>query len=208
MKMTVLPEELETFIRYAKEVGIRGLSVTIPLKEKILPFIDEIDPKSAQIGAVNTLLFKEGRIYGINTDGPGALDAIEKKEKVAGKKVVLIGAGGAARGIAFEAMERKAKIVILNRTQQRARDLALLVKGTFGGFDAVPADADILINCTPDSMPIDPNLIPSTALVMDIVVSPRETAFLKAALERGCRVVYGEEMFLNQAEGQTKFWLE
>lgn len=207
IKMIVAPEELETFIRYAKKIGIRGLSVTIPLKEKILPLIDEIDPKTRQIGAVNTLLFKEGRIYGINTDGAGAIDAIEKQEKCQGKKVVLIGAGGAAKGIAFEAQARGAHLVILNRTLDRAKELAALVGGEAGGLSEAPSDADILINCSPDPMPIDPNCIPSHALVMDIVISPKETPFLQEAQTRGCRIVYGEEMFLNQAAGQTKFWL-
>jgi 3-dehydroquinate dehydratase/shikimate dehydrogenase len=205
IKMIVNPEELETFIRYAKELGIRGLSVTIPLKETILPFVDEMDAKTRSIGAVNTLLFKAGRIYGTNTDGAGALDAIEKHLLVKGKKVVLIGAGGAARGIAFEAKTRGAHVLILNRTRSRAEDLATAVGGTAGGLDEIPQNADILINCSPDPMPIE---IPPTSLVMDIVIAPKETPFIKEALRRGCRVVYGEEMFLNQAQGQTKFWLD
>ncbi len=207
IKMIVNPEELEDFIHYAKEMEIRGLSVTIPLKEKILPFVDEIDAKTRQIGAVNTLLFKEGRIYGTNTDGAGALDAIETHMSVKGKKIVLLGAGGAARGIAFEARVRGARILILNRTLSRAEELASAVGAAAGGLDDIPSDADILINCSPDPMPVDPHKIPSKALVMDIVIAPRETPFLKASLSRGCRVVYGEEMFLNQAEGQTQFWL-
>jgi len=207
IKMIVNPEELEDFLHYAKEIEIRGLSVTIPLKEKILPFVDEIDAKTSQIGAVNTLLFEEGRIYGTNTDGAGALDAIEKYTSVKDKKVVLLGAGGAARGIAFEAHARGARILILNRTLSRAEELASTVGAAAGGLDDIPSDADILINCSPDPMPVDPNKIPSKALVMDIVIVPRETPFLKASLSRGCRVIYGEEMFLNQAEGQIKFWL-
>ncbi len=207
IKMIVNPDELEPFIRYAKEIGIRGLSVTIPLKEKILPFINEIDPKTKQIGAANTLLFKKGRIYGTNTDGAGALDAIEKQEPCRGKKVVLLGAGGAARGIAYEAYMRGARLFILNRTLERAKEIAALVGGEAGGLSDVPSDADILVNCSPDPMPVDPDQIPSQALVMDIVISPKETPFLQAAQTRGCRVVYGEEMFLNQAAGQTKFWL-
>jgi 3-dehydroquinate dehydratase / shikimate dehydrogenase len=204
IKMIVNPEELETFIGLAKELGIRGLSVTIPLKEKILPFVDEMDAKTRSIGAVNTLLFKEDRIYGTNTDGAGAIDAIEKHLKVKGKKVVLIGAGGAARGIAFEAKARGAHVLILNRTLSRAEELAAAAGGSFGGLGDLPRDADILINCSPDPMPID---IPSSSLVMDIVIAPKETPFLKAALRLGCRVVFGEEMFLNQAAAQTKFWM-
>jgi len=207
IKMIVRPEELELFIRYAKEIGIRGLSVTIPLKEKILPFVDEMDETTARIGAVNTLLFTNGRLYGTNTDAAGAVDAIEKQEIVRGKKVVLLGAGGAARAIAFEAKWRGAQVVILNRTLPRAEELAAAVGAEAGSLEEVPADADILINCTPDPMPIDPDRIPKNSLAMDIVTSPRETEFLQEALARHCRVVYGDEMWLNQAQAQTRFWL-
>jgi 3-dehydroquinate dehydratase/shikimate dehydrogenase len=204
----VKADELEEFLLNAQTFGIRGLSVTIPLKEKIVPFVDELDDATRQIGAVNTLLFKQGRIYGINTDGTGALDAIEKQVKVRGKKMVLIGAGGAARGIAFEAHRRGARIVILNRTLKRAADLATAVGGKAGGLGDVPFDADILVNCSPDPMPIDPIKIKSKTLVIDVVYSPRETAFLKEAESRGCNIVYGEEMYRNQAEEQLKFWLQ
>ncbi len=207
IKMAVEPEELPAFIPLAKEIGFKGLSVTIPLKEKIIPFIDELDEKTRRIGAANTLRFEGGRIFGTNTDGQGALDALEKHGKVHGKKIVLLGAGGAARGIAFEAAARKARLVILNRTLARAEELAKEVGGEAGSLEEVPSDADILVNCSPDPMPVTPDKIPPNALVMDIVIVPKETPFLTEALLRGCRVVFGDEMFLNQAAGQTKFWI-
>jgi 3-dehydroquinate dehydratase/shikimate dehydrogenase len=207
VKMNVKPEELSEFIPLATKIGIRGLSVTIPLKEKILPFLDEIEPAAKQIGAVNTLLFKNGQIIGTNTDGLGALDAIEKKTPVRGKKVVLLGAGGAARGIAFEAKVRGADVLILNRTVQRAKELAADLGCEAGGLDEVPNDYDILINCSPDPMPIDPKKIRPNTLAMDIVYFPRETDFLKEASLKKCQIVYGEEMFLNQAARQTAFWM-
>ena len=205
VKMVVKPEELAEFIQLARELPIRGLSVTIPLKEAILPFVDSFEP--AAIGAVNTLIFKEGKIFGTNTDGVGALDAIEKKGLVRGKKVVLLGAGGAARGIAFEAKARSADVLILNRTVQRARDLAEEFGCEAGGLDEVPSDYDVLINCSPDPMPIDPAHILPNTIAMDVVYSPRDTPFLQAASAKHCQLVYGEEMFLNQAAGQTRFWL-
>jgi 3-dehydroquinate dehydratase/shikimate dehydrogenase len=207
VKMNVKPEELSEFISLAKEIGIRGLSVTIPLKEKILPFLDEIEPASKQMGAINTLLFKKEKIVGTNTDGPGALDAIEKKTSVHGKKVVLLGAGGAARGIAFEAKARGADVVILNRTVQRAKELAVELGCEAGGVDEIPSDYDILINCSPDSMPIDPQKMRAKTLTMDIVYFPRKTDFLAAAALKDCQIVDGEEMFLNQAGRQTAFWM-
>ncbi|HSX37310.1 MAG TPA: shikimate dehydrogenase [Chlamydiales bacterium] len=208
VKMNVKPEELSAFIPLAAAIGIRGLSVTIPLKEKILPFLDEIDPAAKQIGAVNTLLFKKGRIIGTNTDGLGALDAIEKKTSVCGKKVVLLGAGGAARAIAFEAKARGADILVLNRAIQRAKKLAKDLGCEAGGLDEVPSDYDILINCSPDPMPIDPKQIRPDTLAMDVVYFPRETDFLKEAALKRCQIVYGEEMFLNQAIRQTAFWID
>ena len=207
VKMIVKPEELAEFISLATAIGIRGLSVTIPLKEKILPFLDEIEPAAKQIGAVNTLLFKNGRIIGTNTDGLGALDAIEKKISVHGKRVVLLGAGGAARGIAFEAKARGADVLVLNRTIQRAKELAADLGCAAGGLDEVPKTYDILINCSPDPMPIDPKKIRLNTLAMDVVYFPRETDFLKEAALRKCEIVYGEEMFSNQAARQTAFWV-
>jgi 3-dehydroquinate dehydratase/shikimate dehydrogenase len=207
VKMVVKPEELSKFIPLAIAIGIRGLSVTIPLKEKILPFLDEIEPAAKQIGAVNTLLFKNGRIIGTNTDGLGALDAIEKKSLVRRKKVVLLGAGGTARAIAFEAKARGADVLILNRTIQRAKELAADLGCEAGGLDEVPNDYDILINCSPDPMPIDLKKIRPNTLAMDVVYFPYETDLLKEAALKKCQIVYGEEMFLNQAARQTAFWM-
>lgn len=208
IKMKVKPKELPQFIQQAVAIGIQGLSVTIPLKEEILPFLDEIEPKAQQIGAVNTLLFKEGKIRGTNTDGLGALDAIEKRALVKGKKIVLLGAGGAARAIAFEAKTRGADVLILNRTVERAKRLAADLGCQGGRLDEVPDDYDILINASPCSMPIDPKKIRPFTLAMDVVYSPRETDFLKQAAFTQCQLIYGEEMFLNQAARQTAFWLK
>lgn len=207
VKIVIKPEELPEFIPLAISLGIRGLSVTIPLKEKILPFLNEVELATRQIGAVNTLLFKNGKVIGANTDGLGALDAIEKKTPVRGKKVVLLGAGGAARSIAYEAKVRGADVLILNRTVQRAKEVAQDLGCKAGGLDEIPSVYDILINCSPDPMPIDPKKTKSETLAMDVVYFPKETPFLKEASLKGCQIVYGEEMFLNQAARQTAFWI-
>ncbi len=207
VKMKVKPEELEEFIPLAKAIGMRGFSVTMPLKEAIVPFIDEIDSDAKKIGAVNTLLFKNGKIFGANTDGIGALDAIEKKIDVRGKKMVLIGAGGSARAIAFEAQKRGAELLILNRTLHRAAALALDLGCEAKGLDEVPHEYDLLINSTSDPLPINPEKIHPGALLMDLVYSPKETEFLKEGIRKGCEIVYGEEMFFNQAALQTAFWM-
>ena len=208
VKMEVKLEELAEFIPLAKKLDIRGLSVTIPLKEVIVPFVDEINDSIKPIGAINTLLFKKGKILATNTDGVGALNAIEKKTLVFGKKVVLIGAGGAARSIAFEACSRGADVWVLNRTLKKAQEVAVSIGCRSGGLKDVPLDYDILINCSPDPMPINPDKIRDKTIAMDIVYFPRKTTFLKEAELRDCRIVYGEEMFFNQAEGQTSFWIQ
>ena len=203
VKMRVRLEKLAEFLPLAKEVGIRGLSVTMPLKEAIVPFVSEIEPGAQKIGSLNTLILGEEQIVGTNTDGIGALDAIEQKISIQGKKVVLLGAGGAARAIAYEARKRGADVLVLNRTIQRAEEWARAMGCQSGGLDELPNHYDVLINCSSIPMPIKPEEMVPKTVVMDIVYAPRKTPFLKAALLKKCRIVYGEKMFLNQAAQQT-----
>jgi 3-dehydroquinate dehydratase / shikimate dehydrogenase len=207
VKMQIPPSELPEFFRYAKKLPFSGLSVTMPLKEEILPLLDEIDPKAKAIGAVNTLLFKDGKILGFNTDCIGALNAIEETFKVKGKHIVILGAGGAAKAIAYEAKHRGADVTVLNRDKERALELARQLNCKGGGLEEMPsANYDIIINCTP-TMPIDPKYILPSAIAMDIVTRPKETEFLTHAKAKGCRVVYGYQMFVAQAIGQYELWL-
>lgn len=206
VKMQVKPEELMDFFPLAQQIGFRGLSVTMPLKEKILPFLQKIEPKAISIGAINTLVLTQDFITGSNTDGIGALDAIEKRRSVFEKKVVLIGAGGAARAIAFEAHRRGAFVFIVNRTLQKAHDLAKDIGCQSRSFSDFPSEYDILINCSPILPDIDLQKILPTALAMDIVYRPRETPFLSIAKSAGCEIVYGDEMFFNQAAAQFIEW--
>ena len=205
VKMNVKPEEISCFLPLAQRFGFRGLSVTMPLKEIIYPLTEPVDPKARAIQAINTLLVTKEKILSTNTDGKGALDAIEKKILVKDKILVLIGAGGAAKAIAFEAKSRGAKVWILNRTLQRAIDLAFEVGCEF--LNGAPKEYDIVINCSPDPGEFDYSHIKSSTLVMDIVYNPKVTPFLQKASELGAQVVYGEEMFLNQARAQTDFWM-
>lgn len=202
VKMGLCPEEISTFFPLAREIGFRGLSVTMPLKEAIVSHIDKPDRNVLGCKASNTLLLKEGCVFGTNTDGVGALDAIEKRGSVDGKKVVIIGAGGASRAIAFEAKKRGAEVWIVNRTKEKGRILAEDLECKFG----FPSFYDILACCTPSNLEIDQKWILEGALVMDITYAPKETPFLLAAKAKGCEIIYGEEMFINQAKLQTKFW--
>ncbi len=203
VKMEIKKEELPEFFRLAKLLGFRGLSVTMPHKEQLLPFLNEYNP----LEAINTVHFYEGQVLGYNTDGKGALDALEERGFVQGKSLVILGAGGAAKAIAYEAKKRGTSVSILNRTEARALQLAkeLEVKG--GPLSLLQEmQADIVINATPVGMPIDPAWLRGTELAMEIKTVPKETTFLKEAQKRGCACVFGYEMFINQAVGQFVIW--
>lgn len=205
LKMVVEEGELEEFFSLAKEVGFCGLSVTIALKELVGPFLDEIDEEAKKIGAINTIVFKEGKLIGYNTDGKGALDAIEKKVLVKNKKVVILGAGGSARAIIFEALKRGAEVIVINRTFERAKSLAKEFNIKVSRFET---DYDILINTTPNPMPISENMIRAQSFVMDIQTKPKKTTLLERAEEKGCALIFGYEMFMNQALRQFQLWFE
>ncbi len=203
VKMVLRKEELAEFFPLAKEAGFQGLSVTMPLKEAIVPYIDQSDSHVEGCKASNTLRFKEGKILGTNTDGKGAVDAIEKRGSINGKTMVIIGAGGAARAIAVEAQNRGAKVVIVNRTEDKAIALAKELGCEVGKS---PCSCDILVGCTPSSLEVGKEWIARATLVMDITYAPKQTPFLQEALQKGREVIYGEEMFVNQAQLQRKFW--
>lgn len=210
VKMQVQADELETFLRLARQLPFRGLSVTMPLKEAIIPYLDALDPQAAAIGAVNTLLFEKGRITGYNTDGTGALRAIEQKVSVKGKRMVLIGAGGAAKAVAYEACRKGAHVTIINRTEEKGQIIAdafhCTAKGIGGMKACWEAGYDILVNCTPLQMPIDPEYILEGSLVMDIKTSPKMSTLLEKAKEKGCDIICGYHMFVEQAVDQFALW--
>ncbi len=213
VKMQVKPSELPEFVQLAKKLHFNGLSVTMPLKEAILPFLDEIDPQAEKIGAVNTLVFeKNGNIKGYNTDAPGALNALEAMSAVKGKQIILIGAGGAAKAIAYEAFRRGANVTILNRSVDKAHHLARSLNCQGDSLEKMSFYSkrgyDILINSTPIPMPIDPKDLLEGKLVMDIKTRPKETLLLEHARKKGCQIVYGYQMFVEQAVGQFLLWFK
>jgi 3-dehydroquinate dehydratase / shikimate dehydrogenase len=212
VKIQVKPSELPEFLSLAKRLSFSGFSVTRPLKEAILPFLDSIDPSALEIGAVNTLLLKEGKIYGFNTDGLGALNVIENEFLVKDRKILIIGAGGAAKAIAYEAAQRGALVTVINRDSKKAIQIAERLKAIGRGLEqiqsAVDAGYDLLINCTPLAMPLAPEHMISRSVVMDIVTKPKETDFLKLAKQKQCRLIYGYQMFVQQALGQFAIWFD
>jgi len=216
VKMCAGTGDIAVLLPLLKELNVYGLSVTMPLKEMAFNFVDIVCPLARQIGSVNTLLFKKNTILATNTDGVGALDAIEQKIQVKEKKFVIIGAGGAAKAIALEAKRRKAHLFLLNRTPEKAARLAARLSCYSGGFSQYPQIAakgyDVLVNATPlglygEQLPFAHDLL-AKKVVMDVVHTPLETPFLLAAKKKACTLVYGKEMFKRQAKKQFQFWFE
>jgi 3-dehydroquinate dehydratase/shikimate dehydrogenase len=200
--MSIKENEAAPCLELIRKLPFGGLSVTIPLKEIVVSDMDEVSPIAKAIGAVNTVTLQNGKMRGTNTDAPGALNAIEKHTSVKEKQIALLGAGGTARAIAFEAKKRGAYVSVFNRTPSRAKEF---------GYEGYPLEAlqthpyDILINTLPPKSSFIPPLIPHKT-VMDVVYDPKETPLLTAAKKLGCLCVYGEEMFIEQALLQQKEW--
>ncbi len=220
----------------ADAFGIRGFSVTIPHKEGVIPLLDDVDPLAKRIGAMNTIAIRDGKWFGTNTDAAGMVGAIEAVTTVKGKRAVLIGAGGAARGMAVGLIEAGAKVTILNRTRSKAEALAKEFGCEAGGIeDAARIQADLLLNSTPVGMeqkfqvpgskfqvsgsesairnpqtaidlPVPTEAVRPGMVVFDAVYTPAETGLLRLAKERGAVPVSGVEMFLRQAALQTKIF--
>lgn len=204
----VEPDRLEDFLEDARE-NIEGFSVSLPHKERIMEFLDEMDEASMAIGAVNTVVNEGGRLLGYNTDYSGALKALGD---VAGKRVVLIGAGGAAKAIYYGLYKEGCDVSVFNRDSEKAR--ALAGKNGFGlEVLGTMADGDILVQCTSLWLHggrledlISREVVERFNVVMDIVYKPLITPLLEVARDAGVMVVTGEKMLLHQAVGQFEIW--
>lgn len=195
-------------------LNICGVSVTIPFKEEIIPLLDDIDPQAARMGAVNTVVSRDGRLLGSNTDWLGAVAALKEKVVVRNEHFLILGAGGASRAIVFGILGEGGKASLTDMDASRAAALA----GEFT-VEALPLDklsqcrANILINATPvgmapqvDDIPINPELLGRFSLVMDIVYRPLKTRLLREAEARGCRTIDGLQMLIHQGAAQFELW--
>ena len=226
----VTPDSLQKAVEAIRALGLAGVNVTIPHKEKILPLLDEISEEAARIGAVNTVVNREGRLTGHNTDGRGYVRSLSEEAgfDLKGKRIALLGAGGAARGILSSILEAGAlEVTVVNRTVERAATLA----GEFSEFfpaSSVKAVAlekaalapvientDLLINSTSVGMggkvPFNPlvlslDRLPKGALVSDIVYRPLDTALLKSARRSGHAVHKGLGMLIYQGAIGFELW--
>jgi shikimate dehydrogenase len=209
-------KDIKRAIEDIRELGIGGASITLPHKTSAIKYIDKIDPLAEEIGAINTIVNNDGVLTGYDADGDGALQALEEVTTLSGKRAVLIGSGGAASAIALGLKKKGVKLVVLNRTEDKARKLAEKVNAEdSGGLEkvALATTADILINATPVGMwpktnqsLIPKNLLHNRLVVFDTVYNPKETKLLSEARERGCAIVYGYKMLLYQAAMQFELF--
>nr|WP_104987143.1 shikimate dehydrogenase [Sorangium cellulosum] len=207
--------DVEGATRGMRALGIRGLGVSMPYKQAVIPLLDEIDPVAARIGAVNTIVNDEGRLKGYNTDWIGAVRALEEVAQLGGARVLLLGAGGAARAVAFGLAERGASVTVANRDLDKARQLAAAIGGAAAPLDreAFSADHDVLVNATSRGMadvdprsPVPEEALREDLLVMDIVYKPMLTELVEAARRRGATAVHGGRMLLHQAAEQFRLY--
>ncbi len=206
-------EDIKRGVEAIRNLGIHAVGVTIPFKISIIKHLDELDEDAKRIGAVNVVINNNGKLIGGNTDGKGGIKALKEKTVVKGKKVILLGAGGAARALAFAIKDEGGDLTIINRTVSDAEELANTVGCGFGGLEKLSEFlplSDILVNSTSvgmlpniDQSLVDKKLLQKNLTVMDIVSNPRETKLLKEAQEVGCQVVFADRMLLWQ--GVLKF---
>ncbi|MCQ4159787.1 shikimate dehydrogenase [Roseomonas sp. GC11] len=217
MPLPVRPEDFTEAVRALVKLGFRGANVTIPHKVAAFALCDEVDATARRAGAVNTLVFEEGRIRGSNTDGFGFVESVREQAQgwsAQDGPVVVLGAGGAARAIAAALLDAGCpRLTLVNRSRARAEALAAALGGPITVADAPPlADAALLVNTTSLGMQGQPPLsidlapLPATAVVADAVYVPLETPLLAAARARGLRAVDGLGMLLHQARPGFAAW--
>ena len=203
-------------------LGIRGVAVTIPHKLEVMKYVDEVDNVARKIGAVNTIINKNGVLIGTNTDWSAALDALCEITSLRGKKVALLGAGGAARAIAYGLKQSSASVSVFNRNTDKAKQLAKdFALDDYFSLDQYKKirDFDIIINATsvglhnqqPNKKTLESTIIPIEAmapiqLVFDIVYSPRITPLVKMAKEVGCSIITGDRMLLHCVKRQFEIF--
>jgi shikimate dehydrogenase len=223
----VKTSELCAAIQGMRALGIKGLNVTIPHKVAVVQFLDELDPLARDIGAVNTIVNEGGKLKGYNTDAAGFLRSLEATGfETSGKKVVMLGAGGAARAMGFALAQSRARITILNRaaTLSQAVLLGTNLEHTSGSkvtvltldtpnLKSALADANLLVNATSSGMypaieetPVPAGLLNPGLMVFDVVYAPIETRLLREAGALSCRVMSGLEMLVLQAALTFELW--
>lgn len=220
----VKPQDLESAVRALKAFNMRGTHVTIPHKTEVLKYLDCVADDAKLMGSVNTIYLKDGKTYGENTDGKGFIISLKENNiQINGKRVVVLGAGGAARAITVElAMAGASHLTIVNIEKEPGQALVDLLNGKtptraefvfWGKTFAIPDDTDILVNATsvglyPDTSKanIDYSTLLESMIVCDVIPNPPQTPFLKEAAKRGCKTLDGFSMLVNQGAISFKLW--
>jgi len=212
--LTLHAKTLKDLLTCVREIPIHGISVTMPYKEAILPHLDNTDSHTTKIGACNTVVrAQDGKLYGFNTDASGIVRPLERRlNTLEGARILVIGAGGAARAAVFGLKERGSEVYILNRSAAPAKKLAHRAHARImKRADLKKLAFDVIINATPVGMgnaresPLHENEI-NARYVFDMVYDPAETRLLKLAKERGAQIIPGIEMFVHQAARQFEIW--
>ena len=216
-------EHLEDFLHYSRQLSVQGLSVTIPHKETVIPYLEHTDTAVDHIGAANTITIDGFEKSGFNTDHRAALESIEKGirrgedlDLFTGRTALVMGAGGVARAVVYALQSRGVHVVIASRTLTRAQELAKAFRAR-----AVPwnerqtVDCDLLVNCTPigmhphvDESPVEADALNRAMIVFDMVYNPEQTLLIKEARDKECSVVTGVDMFIRQAAHQFKLFTD
>lgn len=220
----VNPKGLGDAVRGARAMGWRGFNCSIPHKVAVIDHLDALGESASIIGAVNCVVRREGKMVGENTDGKGFLQSLREKIEPSGKRIVLLGAGGAARAIGVEvALSGASRITVVNRSDQRGYELTTLLRDktpaeveyvSWNHEFSIPAATDIVVNATsiglfPDTearMPLNLESLTSEMVVADVIPNPPRTRLIRDAEARGCQVIDGIGMLVNQGVIGIKYW--
>ena len=221
----VHPDHLEKAVQGIRVLDIKGINVTIPHKETIIKYLDEIDPIAEKMAAVNTIKNDEGLLKGTNTDAGGAKKSlIDSGCEISGKNVLMVGSGGVTRAISFILAEDVGRMVLTDIVEDKAKKLAAEVKEKTGAnvegkvsnenmLKQEIEKTDILINCTPIGMypkinmtPVPKSLLHSELFVFDVIYNPLKTQLMKDATEIGCRTLGGLDTLVNQGVLAFEWW--
>ena len=212
--LPLLVHSIDDLLEAVRELPLSGLSITMPFKQQIMPHLANLDPLSARLGACNTVrLGADRRLYGFNTDVAGVVRPLERRLPLRGANVLVLGAGGAARAAVFGLVEKGARVYLCGRNPDAAAKLADEAGATAIPRSLVPDQSfDVLVNATPCGMVGYPQSMPllpeewNARVVFDLVYNPLETPLLRAAQQRGCTVIQGVEMFVQQGARQFELW--
>lgn len=222
LPLRITPSDLASFMANCQEIGVRGISITIPHKERAMEYCTQAESSATGIGAINTMVFHDEERLGYNTDYRAAMDCIEQTFELSrdvdrpmqGIRVLILGAGGVARAIAWGLRQRHAEVTLASRTHERARLLAAeLGCRTVEWEDRYTIKPQLLVNCTPvgmhpdmDSTPYSADQLNQLMVVFDTVYNPENTLLIKNAQRAGSRIITGVDMFVRQAAYQYKLF--